>query len=57
MQTATVEISVRAGVPITIRQVNGWTCYGCGKPVDETRSLWYVIKDGRTRVWHPGCRR
>lgn len=55
--TATVEIDVRAGVPIATNNVEGFTCEKCGKPADETRSLWYLRINGRMRVWHPGCRR
>jgi hypothetical protein len=55
--TATVEMNVRTGVPIAINNVEGWTCEKCGKPADETKSLWYLRVNGRMRVWHPGCRR
>ncbi len=56
MENATLEIDVRSGVPIAINNVEGWTCEKCGKPADETKSLWYLRVNGRIRVWHPGCR-
>lgn len=46
----------QTGVPITINNVEGWTCETCRKPADETKSLWYLKVNGRIRVWHPACR-
>lgn len=54
--TATLEIDPRVGVPSATTTVAGWTCAGCRKPADETRSLWYLRAGGRVRVWHPDCR-
>lgn len=55
--TATIEIDVRSGIPIAINNVEGFTCEECGKPADETKSLWYLRINGRIRVWHARCRR
>ncbi len=56
MNTATLELDTRKAVPIRITTVAGWHCHKCGHVVDETKSLFYSHRGGRTRVWHPACK-
>lgn len=54
--TQTLPQNTRAAVPIAITPVASWHCHKCGGLVDETKTLIYVRRGTRTRVWHPACR-